>query len=204
MRQNTILEARGMPVGTVVTVKGIATNGSELGIIRYFQDATAGIAAYGSMVSPVNRGDSITVTGTLKIYNQLLELDPLTSVVVNSTGNPLPAPIVLTPNQISEQYEGRLVKINFVEFNDAGLTFTGNNLYEFTANGQTGYIYVKNGQNLVGTIIPTGFVNLTAICSQFHYSNPNAGYQLLPRDLDDISLTSSIFLTSTLDQYFFY
>lgn len=197
--QNTILEARGMPVGTVVTVKGIATNGSELGIIRYFQDATAGIAAYGSMVSPVNRGDSITVTGTLKIYNQLLELDPLTSVVVNSTGNPLPAPIVLTPNQISEQYEGRLAKINFVEFNDAGQTFTGNNLYEFTASGQTGYIYVKNGQNLVGTIIPTGFVDLTAICSQFHYSNPNAGYQLLPRDLDDLSLTSSIFLTSTLD-----
>jgi len=25
--QNNILEARGMPVGTVVTVKGIATNG---------------------------------------------------------------------------------------------------------------------------------------------------------------------------------
>ncbi len=196
--QNTILEARGMPIGTVVTVKGIATNGSELGIIRYFQDATAGIAAYGSSVGVVNRGDTITVTGTLKNYNQLLELDPLTSVVVNSTGNPLPSPIVLTPNQISEQYEGRLVKIDNVEFNDAGLTFTGNNLYEFTAGGQTGYIYVKNGQNIVGTVIPTGIVNLTAICSQFHYSNPYGGYQLLPRDLNDISLTSSIYLTSTL------
>ena len=42
-------------------------------------------------------------------------------------------------------------------------------------------------------------MNLTAIFSQFDYSNPNAGYQLLPRDLDDISLTSSIYLTSTLD-----
>ena len=63
--QNNILEARGMPVGTVVTVKGIATNGSELGIIRYMQDATAGIAAYGSAMEDVNRGDSIIVTGTL-------------------------------------------------------------------------------------------------------------------------------------------
>jgi phosphatidylserine/phosphatidylglycerophosphate/cardiolipin synthase-like enzyme len=198
MAQTTILEARGMAVGTVVTVTGIATNGSELGIIRYLQDNTAGIAAYGSMVGTVNRGDNITVTGTLKIYNQLLELDPLTSVVINSSGNPLPDPIVLTPNQISEQYEGKLVKINFVEFNDAGQEFTGNNLYEFSASGQTGYIYVKNGQNLVGTVIPTGFVNLTAICSQFHYSNPNAGYQLLPRDLNDISLTSSIYLTGSL------
>ena len=198
MAQTTILEARGMAVGTVVTVKGIATNGSELGIIRYFQDNTAGIAAYGSMVGTVNRGDTITVTGTLKIYNQLLELDPLTSVVINSSGNPLPDPIVLTPNQISEQYEGRLVKINFVEFNDAGQIFTGNNLYEFTSNGQTGYIYVKNGQNLVGTLFQPALCNLTAICSQFHYSNPNAGYQLLPRDLDDISLTSSIYLTGSL------
>jgi len=148
--QNTILEARGMPIGTVVTVTGIATNGSELGIIRYFQDETAGIAAYGSAVSDVNRGDEITVTGELKIYNQLLELDPLTSVVINSTGNPLPDPILLTPNQISEPYESMLVKVNDAIFNDAGQLFTGNNKYEFTANGETGYIYVKNGQNMIG------------------------------------------------------
>nr|NQU89632.1 T9SS type A sorting domain-containing protein [Bacteroidota bacterium] len=196
--QNTILEARQMPEGSIVTVKGIVTNGSELGIIRYFQDATAGIAAYGSMVGSTNRGDTITVTGTLKIYYQLLELDPISSVVVNSTGNPLPEPILLTPDQISEPYEGMLVKVNNVVFNDAGQLFTGNNKYEFTANGETGFIYVKNGQNLVGTVIPTGEVNITAICSQFHFSNPYDGYQLYLRDLDDISLTSSIYLTGTL------
>jgi len=196
--QDNILEARGMAVGTVVTVTGIATNGSEMGIIRYFQDETAGIAAYGSMVGSVNRGDEITVTGTLKIYNQLLELDPLSSVVVNSTGNILPLPIVLTPNQISEPYEGMLVQVNNVIFNDAGLLFTGNTKYEFSANGEVGYMYVKNGQEMVGTVIPTSEVTLTALCSQFDYSNPNDGYQLLPRDLNDISLTSSIYLTGTL------
>ncbi len=196
--QSTILEARQMPIGSVVTVTGIATNGSELGIIRYLQDGSAGIAAYGSMVGTVNRGDEFTVTGTLKSYNQLLELDPLTSVVVNSSGNPSPQPIVLTPVQISEPYEGMLVQVNNVIFNDAGLLFTGNSKYEFTANGETGFIYIKNGQNMVGTVIPTSEVNLTAICSQFDYSNPNDGYQLLIRDLDDISLTSSIYLTGTL------
>lgn len=196
--QNSILEARQMAIGTEVTVTGIATNGSELGIIRYFQDNTAGIAAYGSLVSDVNRGDTITVTGILKSYYQLLELDPLISVVINSSGNPLPPPIVLTPSQLTETYEAMLVKVNNVVFNDAGQLFTGNNKYEFTANGETGFIYVKNGQNLIGTVIPTGEVNLTAICSQFDYSNPNAGYQILLRDLDDIGLTSSIYLTGTL------
>jgi len=196
--QNTILEARQMPIGTEVTVTGIATNGSELGIIRYFQDETAGIAAYGSIVDTVNRGDNITVTGILKIYNQLLELDPLISVIVNSSGNPLPEPILLTPSQISEPYESMLVKVNDAVFNDAGQLFTGNNKYEFTANGETGYTYVKNGQNMIGTVIPTSEVNLTAICSQYDYANPNGGYQILLRDLDDISLTSTIYLTGTL------
>ncbi len=196
--QNNILEARGMPVGTVVTVKGIATNGSELGIIRYLQDATAGIAAYGSAMGVVNRGDSITVTGTLKIYNQLLEIDPITNVDVTSTGNTLPDPIVLTPIQLSEPYEGQLIKINEVVFNDGGQTFTGNKKYTFTSNGETGYIYVKNGQDFVGTIIPSAPVELTAICSQFDFSNPNEGYQALPRDLNDIFIPSSIYFIDAL------
>lgn len=196
--QDNILEAREMPVGTVVTVKGIATNGSELGIIRYMQDATAGIAAYGSSVGTVNRGDSITVTGTLKIYNQLLEIDPISNVTVLSTGNTLPDPVVLTPIQLSESYEGQLVKIIDVVFNDGGQTFTGNNKYTFVANGETGYMYVKNGQDFVGTIIPSAPVELTAICSQFHYSNPNDGYQVLARDLNDIFIPSSIYFVDAL------
>ena len=80
--QNTILEARNMPAGSVVTVKGIVTNGAEFGVIRYFQDNTAGIAAYGSATSVANRGDSVLVTGTLKVYNQLLEIDPVSSFTV--------------------------------------------------------------------------------------------------------------------------
>jgi len=195
--QSTILEARGM-VGKVVTVKGIVTNGSELGSIRYFQDNTAGIAAYGSQVNNIKRGDSITITGTVKSYNQLLELDPITNVVIRSSGNPLPTPIVLTPDQISEKYESRLIKVNKVIFSDAGQTFSGNKKYTFTANGQTGYVYIKKGQDFVGTIIPSAAVSLTAICSQYDYSNPNKGYQLLPRDLNDIFIPSSIYLTSKL------
>jgi phosphatidylserine/phosphatidylglycerophosphate/cardiolipin synthase-like enzyme len=196
--QSTILQARQMGEGAVVTVTGIVTNGSELGIIRYFQDNTAGIAAYGSAMGVVNRGDSISVTGTLKNYNQLLEIDPITNVTVLSTGNPVPTPILLTPVQLGETYEGQLVKVNDVMFNDAGQTFTGNKLYTFTANGETGYAYIKNGQDIVGAIIPSAPIELTAICSQFHYSNPNDGYQILPRDLNDIFIPSSIYLVDAL------
>ncbi len=40
----TIADARNSGVGSTVTLTGIALNGSELGVIRYLQDTTAGIA----------------------------------------------------------------------------------------------------------------------------------------------------------------
>jgi len=196
--QNTIQEARAMPAGTVVTVKGIVTNTAEFGPIRYFQDNTAGIAAYGPLVSAVVRGDSITVTGTLKIYNSLLELDPLTSVVIRLSGNLAPEPIVLTPAQIVEAYEGRLVQINHASFNDAGGIFAGNKTYAITSDGGSVNVYVKTGQNIVGKSIPHGLVNLTAVLSQYTFTG-SGGYQLLPRDTNDIHKTSAIYLIGTMN-----
>ena len=52
-KAQTISEARNLGIGQIVTVTGVATNGSELGIIRYIQDGTAGIACYGNIVSSV-------------------------------------------------------------------------------------------------------------------------------------------------------
>lgn len=197
--QNTILEARGMAAGTVVTVKGIVTNGAEFGPIRYFQDNTAGIAAYGAIVNTAAKGDSVTITGTLKNYNQLLELDPTTSVVIRSSGNPVPAPIIVTPAQLTEQYEAMLVKLNNVLFADAGGIFSQKKYLFTSTNGETGYIYVKTSQtDIIGQPIPSGMVSITGELSQFDYNSATAGYQLLPRTIADIHQTSSIYLTSTL------
>src|SRR5688572_27382102 len=97
----TIAAARALGAGSTVTVSGIVTNGPELGVIRYFQDATGGLSAYSTNSSlPPNStafsslmpGDSIIVTGTLKSYNNLLELDPVTALIVVTSGKPLPAP----------------------------------------------------------------------------------------------------------------
>lgn len=198
--QNTILEARNMIKGRV-TVKGIVTTNAEFGTIRYFQDNTAGIAAYGPMVSAVKMGDSVTISGSLKEYGGLLEIDTLTSVIVRSSGNPVPEPIVITPAQVGETYEGRLVQVNNVTFTDAGGTFAGNKTYKINANGESVNIFVKTGQaDIVGQPIPGGLVNLTAISSQYFnaYNSPPPGYQLLPRTIADIHKTSAIYLTTIL------
>ena len=59
-----ILTARSQGIGANVTVTGVVTNGYELGVIRYIEDPTAGIAIYditaNNYLANINRGDSIT------------------------------------------------------------------------------------------------------------------------------------------------
>ena len=195
--QANIAAARAMPLGSTITVRGVVTNGPELGVIRYFQDATAGIAAYSSNISGLSRGDSIVLTGVTVNYNQLMEINPVNSFNAIAP-KPLPAPRVITPGQMAEQYEAMLVKMVNVTFANAGGVFAGNTNYNVTANGQTCQVRVNTASNLVGQIIPADQVAVVGICSQFSYTDPNAGYQLLLRDKSDIISTSTIVFTTPL------
>jgi len=190
--QITMAEARTAGAGSTVTVKGIVTNGSELGLIRYLQDETGGIAAYSSSMSSVVRGDEVTVTGTLKNYNNLLEFDPVTSFTVNSSENELPAGVVVTPSQLAEAYEGMLVTIDAAVFTLAGQTFASKTNYIFTANGEQGQIRINDAAcPLIGTVIPSGEVNITGVLSQYYDT-----WQILVRDGDDLVPGSAINFTT--------
>ena len=144
--QTDIATARSQGIGASVTITGIITNGSELGDpnLRYIEDNTGGMALYSSSVSGFQRGDEVTVSGTLKDYNGLLEMDPVNSTSTTSTGNILSYQIV-TPIQIGELTESELVQIDNVIFNNGGSIFTGNTQFDFIANGEPGKIYIKNG-----------------------------------------------------------
>jgi phosphatidylserine/phosphatidylglycerophosphate/cardiolipin synthase-like enzyme len=199
--QESILSAR-TKLGQAITVKGLVTNGSELGAIRYLQDETGGMAAYSSsLLKNVNKGDSIIVSGTLKNYNNLLEIDPVSSVQVISSGHQQPTAVVVTPKQIGERYESQLIKIKKVSFTNAGATFEGNKNYNFTSNGETGVIRINNASTaIIGQMVPSGEVDLVAICSQFSYNtnDTTTGYQLLVRSMDDFIVESAILFTSPL------
>lgn len=186
--QTDISVARQQAIGTKVTVRGIVTNGSELGTIRYLQDPTGGIAVYSSSLSSVTRGDSIEVTGSLSDYNNLLEISPVDNFTVISTGNTLPAPVVLTPGQLSDDYEAQLVTIEHAVFDLAGQTFQGKTNYSYTAGGESGEIRINDNSNpLVGTVIPSGEVTITGPLGQYQ-----SYYQLLPRDANDVLPANTI------------
>lgn len=202
MAQTSIAEARKIQIGQTATVSGIVINGEELGDIRYLQDKTAGIAIYDDQLSNINRGDSITVSGTIDEYYNLLEIKNVTSLTKHSPGNQVPEPIVLSTDEIGETYEGQLIRINNIEINNQGVTFAGNQNYSLTDGEKSGELRININSPCVGEAIPTGKFNLVAICSQFSskQNDTQTGYQLLPRDMSDFIPTSSVNITSPVQQ----
>ena len=70
--------------------------------------------------------------------------------------------------------------------------------HSFSANGENGILYLRNGHPLIGTLIPAAPITLIGIASQYAPSGIG-GYQLLPRDANDI-IFSGINMTSALTQ----
>ena len=198
--QVDIVTARNQGVDSTVTITGVVTNGDEFGPIRYIEDATAGIALYDpSSLVGVVRGDEVTVTGVLVDYFGLLEMTPVSSYIINNSGN-LSTPQITTPSQIGEATESELIQINNVIFNSGGSIFTSGT-HDFTSNSETGKVYIRGGNPLENSLIPMGPVTLIGISSQYTSSNPaNDGYQILPRDSADIIQTGALIFTSAVEQ----
>lgn len=193
--QTTIAVARTQAIGSQVAVSGIVTNGSELGTIRYLQDATGGIAAYASSLAGWHRGDSVSVVGFTTDYNGLMEISNIVGSTVYSSGNDLPEPQLVTPLTLGEDYESELIRINQVVFDDGGGTFASNTSYYFTSDGESASIYVRSNHPLIGKVIPSVPVDIIGICSQFYST-----YQVLLRDTNDIINDNSINIITKISQ----
>lgn len=77
------------------------------------QDATGGMYIYkggGTGIPTMQLGDSVRVTGTLKLYNGLLEMDPTTSIVNTGPGT-VPAPLTVTTNAVNPT-QGLLIQVS--------------------------------------------------------------------------------------------
>ena len=180
VKAQTISQVRNLGIGQTVTVTGVATNGSELGNIRYIQDGTAGIACYGSSVSSVQRGDSITATGVLFDFSGLLELSP-TNNVINHGPGVLPQEQTIPFSSGTETLEAQLVRFDNVTFVQTGTFATGNSTVQVSNGTATFDVRINGSTNIDGTAIPTGPISIIGELGQF-----NTNYQIIPRNLLDI------------------
>jgi uncharacterized protein YdeI (BOF family) len=111
----SIVEARGAPVGTVLTVSGVVTaEGGRLGLppLIAIADGTGGIVVrVPDGVPTPSRGTTVRVRGALADPYGQLELRPTSSGFVVTGSGSLPAPIELMAADLGEATEGRLAMV---------------------------------------------------------------------------------------------
>lgn len=197
----TLAQARSLPVGAAVTVRGIILNGEELGNVRFMQDGTAGIALFpgngsqSGFAALVDRGDSILVTGTLTRFNGLLEISPVINYEILAKNQPLPPAKLLRINQFSDAFESQLVQIDCTSFIGAGPIFSGSGTYAIAdADGTSSAIYLATDNPLLAQPVPNEPSDITGVLSRY------GSFQLLPRGPLDLAHASCFFLSNPPQQ----
>ncbi|MGB1207182.1 MAG: T9SS type A sorting domain-containing protein [Chitinophagales bacterium] len=196
----SIAEARDLNEGSEITISGVIINGGELGGIRYMQDATGGIGIYDTnYADDLMVGMQVRITGTTTSYNELFEIESLSSVEVLAENVTPEAPAVSITEAFNETYEGRLVMLENISFTDVTLAANNNTFidgsgnYDITDGTNSGVLRVYWNTDVVATPMPTGTFNVMGIIGQYSPDgNPSEGYQFLVRSLTDFDGSTNI------------
>ncbi|MCK5033438.1 MAG: T9SS type A sorting domain-containing protein, partial [Calditrichia bacterium] len=159
----------------------------------YMQDNTGGINVFDfAVIQSVALGDSVEVAGRFSNYNAKSEiLDFIINVL--SSGNPVPAPTVITTVDMAEQYEGMLIRINqgLVSAWNSTTGSSYNAIFTDASGDLT--LRIDNDTDLIGQADPQGFIDLIGIGSQNDNVSPYLeGYQIMPRSWADFLIPNSI------------
>jgi len=124
----------------------------------------------------VAEGDDVTVTGTVQENFGLTRINSVTDITINSSGNALPTPEVLTTGTAGvEEYESVLIQLDGVTCTDDNLGFG-----EWQINDGSGDYIVDDELYDAGPQLLTGY-DITGV-AYFSFSF----FKLLPRDMDDV------------------
>ena len=184
------LRETGATDGTVYVITGevILTHQNGNRNQKYFQDATAAIVVddpAGIITSQYVEYDGIQgLTGTLSIYNQLLQLTPtLDPGAAVSQGNVV-IPLELELADITPAHQAQLIIVRNVSFaTPANPNFAPSTNYTVNDASGSGILRTPNvnaALDYFGTPVPTTNRDLVALVNQF-----NADMQIMPRSLDD-------------------
>lgn len=172
-------------IGQVVTVSGRIT--ANFDNTFYLEDnslSRSGICVYNALKTG-NVGDSVVVRGKVTEYATLTEITDVEYFY--NFGNNKPAePVTINTSQISEEFEGMLVKIENVTFEDGGIRVQENNsTYKFSDNSGSSVLFSSYNSRLVGQYLPEEKLTITGVVSQYQNN-----YQILARDFNDLAVVT--------------
>ncbi len=189
------VDALGYPVldGQTMTLEGLVISENfrpgGLTFAIYDEANTIGISIFSlddDLGYTPTIGDFVSVAGTLGQFRGLCQL-VATSVTVESTGNPVPDPTVVTT--LDEAVESSLVVIEDVSVVDEAQWEAGGSGFnvDMTNGTSTFQIRIDSDVDLYDLAVPTGTFDIVGIVGQFDQTDPLfQGYQLLPRSMSDV------------------
>ncbi|MDX1409370.1 MAG: T9SS type A sorting domain-containing protein, partial [Saprospiraceae bacterium] len=138
----------------------------------------------------VTEGDEVSVAGTITQFNGLTQLTVAKQVEVNSSGNALAAPALVTV-PLSEETEGKFVRIEDVMV-DSIIQTGGSGWNIFGTNSHGSYVIRLDSDVFSDAPYEGKVISVNGLGGQFDSSEPfTDGYQLLPRGPADIEETLS-------------
>jgi hypothetical protein len=194
----------GAPVRVMgrVTVDSGTFNRTQTEI--FIEDETGGVRIFELRLPPqvISRGDRVVVTGRVKSFHGLLELDITNPLPVPPFPSPFgirvlshsdaePIPRLARIADVGEALEGRLVRIEGVRIVQGSIPQIGSaNLLITDGTGMT-TLRILGSTDIPGLPTPTGPFTLVGIVGQFDRFRPfTRGYQLLPRRRADFIVTA--------------
>ena len=191
-----VLKDQTVAVEGVSLVERLGTGNTS----TVLQEGTAGVQVYSlsAVVGPQIRGNKYMATGTVAHFNGVTQLTLTDAAQLVDLGpDTLPTPQTITAallNADGESYENRLIRIE-------GLTYVsgtfGNNQNVVFQDASLNQVTVRIQSASTALAKPSGLVTITGIGGQFDNSSPhNTGYQLQPRDIDDMPAPPSITTTT--------
>ena len=170
--------------GQIVITSGIVTADFTSGY--FLQDGSGtwnGIYVYG-FGAGIDVGDELTIQGEVGEYSGFTEIKNVSQTTVNSIGNTLPTPVILTTNGCNaEEYESVLVQTTGTcdsENPDAPVDWG-----EWSVDDSSGTIRIDDNGFLFEPVLGTNY----QVTGPIHYKN--SAFKIEPRDAGDIIIPSA-------------
>jgi len=202
----TIADARSQPMGSTVTIEGTVTRAFNA-FVR-IQDDSGPTGASGIVIrqtegsgnadfrddvasGTIQPGTQLRISGTTSAFSGLIQInnEDLASYEVMGQGS-VPTPQTISLDQLAddvgEDYESELVRVEGLTFPDASGTFENGTTYTVEEGDGTQADFRVQGEDetaLGGASIPSGTFTYVGIVGQFNSFGDvrdNVGYQLIP------------------------
>lgn len=186
-------------LGDTVTLAGRAAVSSGVLIKSHLlisiQDSTGGVMIFRrNYKGPVIKaGDSLRITGIVRLYSGHVEINPLQIDFVDTLNRRVPQPIKLSSKIPHKFYEGKLVETKAIVIDKSGNT-AGKYLVVSEAKGSdsTMMVFVQNqakNPRLLDRFSVGEVVKITGLFMRYEADNDEAGqYQIAPRSEKDLVL----------------